>query len=79
MQDYAIAHEAVSLLGTRLRPARVAAAEAERAAAAEQPQRLELPVTAQAAVAIAAVVIGAVVVGGWYWRRRRRSLLSTIP
>ena len=80
-QDYAIAHEAVSLLGTKLPPARMAAAEAARAAtAAGQPQRLELPVTAQAAVAVAAVVIGAVVVGGWYWRRRRRSLaLSSIP
>lgn len=74
MQDYAVAHEALSLLGTKLRPAReLAAAEPEKAG-----QALELPITAQIAVGVAAVVIGAVVVGGWYWRRRRR-LAAAVP
>ena len=69
VQDYAVAHEALSLLGTKLPPARESAAAALEEAAG---QRLELSYAAQAAVGAAAVVIGVVVVGGWYWRRRRR-------
>ena len=68
-QDYAVAHEALSLLGTKLPPARESTAAALEEAAG---QRLELSYAAQAAVGAAAVVIGAVLVGGWYWRRRRR-------
>ena len=70
-QDYVVAHEALSLLGTKLPPAREAAAAAAAAASADG-QSLQLPLGAQAAIGVAAVVIGAVVIGGWYWRRRRR-------
>ncbi len=69
MQDYAVAHEALSLLGTKIAPAREAAAAAQVEAAR---QRLELSYGAQAAVGAAAVILGVVVIGGWYWRRRRR-------
>ena len=64
-----MAHEALSLLGTKMTPAREAAAAAHAEAAG---QRLELSYGAQAAVGAAAVILGIVVVGGWYWRRRRR-------
>lgn len=67
-----MAHEALSLLGTKLPPAREAAATAAAAAAEAHGQALQLPLATQAAVGVAAVVVGAVVVGGWYWRRRRR-------
>ncbi|KAK9902887.1 hypothetical protein WJX75_009798 [Coccomyxa subellipsoidea] len=70
--DYVVAHEALSLLGTKLPPAREAAAAAAAAAASADGQSLQLPLGAQAAIGVAAVVIGAVVIGGWYWRRRRR-------
>jgi hypothetical protein len=73
-QDYAVAHEALSLLGTKLRPAREVAAAAE---ASKAGQALELTPSAQVAVGVAAVVIGAVVIGGWYWRRRRRLAASS--
>ncbi len=69
MQDYAVAHEALSLLGTKIAPAREAAATAQAEAAG---QRLELSYGAQAAVGAAAVILGVAVIGGWYWRRRRR-------
>ena len=69
MQDYAVAHEALSLLGTKMAPAREAAAAAQAEAVG---QRLELSYGAQAAVGAATVILGIVVVGGWYWRRRRR-------
>ena len=68
MQDYAVAHEALSLLGTKIAPAREAAAAAQVEAAG---QRLELSYGAQAAVGAAAVILGVVVIGSWYWRRRR--------
>lgn len=64
-----MAHEALSLLGTKMAPAREAAAAAQAEAVG---QRLELSYGAQAAVGAATVILGIVVVGGWYWRRRRR-------
>ena len=72
-QDYTVAHEALSLLGTKLPPAWEAAASAQVEAGG---QRLELSYGAQAVVGAAAVILGVVVIGGWYWRRRRRLQLA---
>ncbi len=49
MQDYVVAHEALSLLGTRLPTAREAAAASAAAAAASEGQALALPAHAQVA------------------------------
>ena len=68
-----MAHEALSLLGMKLPPAREATAAAQVEAGG---QNLELSYGAQAAVGAAAVILGAVVIGGWYWRRRRRLQLA---
>lgn len=46
-QDYAVAHEALSLLGTKLPPSRVAAAQAAAAQEAAAGQQLQLTPTAQ--------------------------------
>ena len=72
-QEYALAHEALSRLGTKLRP------QAQGGPGAQPASSLGLlPESswAQAAVAAAGVAVGVAIAAGMYWRIRRRRRLG---
>lgn len=72
-QEYALAHEELSRLGTKLPP------QAQGGACAQPASSLGLLAEsswAQAAVAVAGVAMGVVIAAGVYWRIRRRRRLG---
>lgn len=72
-QEYALAHEALSRLGTKLPP------QAQGGSGAQPASSLGLlpeSTWAQAALAAAGVAVGVAIAAGVYWRIRRRRRLG---